>query len=142
VPVSYTISTPDWPLACVTYKGLLREDEVEPLLKEFSSFLERREMFIIIHDSREADPSPRKIRYQISDWIRANESQLRDYCLGTVIVSESLAIRLVLQFILMISPLPNETYVCRTPEEASRWSKECFKRHGLSADGVPFLQRA
>ncbi len=142
MPISYQFSTTRWPLVDVAYKGLLRDDELPLLLADFASILERKAPFIMIHDSRDSDPSPRKQRYLISDFIRENDKPLREHCLGTVVILESLAIRLVLQFIFMISPMPNETHVCRTPEDAERWSATCFKRNRLDENGQPILQRA
>lgn len=142
MPLSYKLSTTHWPTVEFVYKGLLRDDEVPSFLADISALLDREEPFIMIHDARDSEPSPRKQRYLISDWIRGHDKALREHCLGTVFVLESLAVRLVLQFIFMISPLPNETHFCRTPEDAERWSAACFKRSGLDEKGRRILQRA
>ena len=142
VPISYRLSTTRWPIVDVIYKGLLQADEVPALLAEASLLLDRKEPFIMIHDSRSAEASPRKHRYLISDWVRDHDKALREHCIGSVIILESLAVRLALQFILMISPLPNETHVCRTTEDAEEWSAACFKRNGLDEHGRRILQRA
>lgn len=142
MPNSYKHSTARWPIADFVFKGLLRDDQLPLFLADGSALLERKAPFIMIHDLIDADPSPRKHRYVISDWIRDHDKELREHCLGTVIVLESLAVRLVLQFIFMISPMPNETFICRTRDEAERWSAACFKRNGLDARGHALQQSA
>ncbi len=82
MPSSYKLSTARWPLVDFVYKGLLHDDDLESLLADSSALLARQEAFIMIHDSRDADPSPRKQRYLISDWIRANDKDLREHCLA------------------------------------------------------------
>ncbi|MCH2215263.1 MAG: STAS/SEC14 domain-containing protein [Flavobacteriales bacterium] len=83
----------------------------------------------IIFDATKAKLPGRKFQKMQADWLKKNESMMKENCVGTAYVIENTTIRAVLKMIFAITPQPVPYKVCSGMDEARDYiAKQLFDK--------------
>ena len=115
-----TVDPSDWPLARVTYDGVVDDEAFEAYLTSQTALLERRQPYVILFDARTAGMPSARQRQRMANNMKENEPELRRLCKRGVFVISSPVVRGALTAILWLQPLPFPHDVVSTLEEAER----------------------
>jgi hypothetical protein len=112
-----------WPIAIHRTIGSPSSAEVDAFVQRADDILKRRQTHVVIFDSLLSDlPSP-YMRQRSMDWMKRSSAELPKFCVGTVLVISSPAIRFVLSAVLLTKAHTTPLHVCSTIDEAIRWAE-------------------
>lgn len=119
-----------WPLLIARFTGTHPPDEFEEYLEKTASYFCKREPMVMLLDAREAAAVPPAQRQRQADWLRQHDVLLRHFNVGSVFVITSPVVRLSLNVILALRPLPTPHAVVTTMEAGISWASDRFQQAG------------
>jgi hypothetical protein len=117
------IDDSEWPILVVTFVGVPSAGDFAAYLAGLDERLARGVPYAVILDARHAGVQPGRQRQQQAEWMKQNKEQLQRYLRGCAFVFSSPLLRIVLQGIFYLQPLPSAWMICGTLEEARRWAE-------------------
>jgi hypothetical protein len=121
-----------WPLLTVTFSGVSSAQDFDAYLSGMTAYLGRGEKYLCILDSSRSSVAPTlEQRQRQVDWVQRNESLLRQRSIGTAFVITSPFIRLALNIMYQLKPLPTPYTVAGDLKVARVWAAERFRAAGL-----------
>lgn len=122
-----------WPLLTVTFSGTSSPQVFDAYLARMTAYLERGEKCLAILDSRAQRTAPTMEQRQLQvQWIQRNEEALRQCSLGTAFVITSPFIRLALNIMYQLKPLPCPHTLVGDLQAARDWAAGRFRAAGLA----------
>ncbi|WP_434386007.1 hypothetical protein [Melittangium boletus] len=128
------------PLLLIRYDGRASIAHMHEVFAQRSRYLARGERHVLIHDMRRASVtcSSEQRRLQ-TDWLRANDAQLRACMMGVVFVTDSAALRLLLSIMHHVQPMPMPHVLLPTLADAVDWSTDQLRHFGFTLDAEAAL---
>jgi hypothetical protein len=121
-----------WPLLTVTFSGTNSTQAIDAYLSRMSAYLGRGEKYLCILDTRALTAAPTmEQRQRQVDWLQRNEGALRQYSLGSAFVITSPFVRLALNIMYQLKPLPNPHTIVGDIQGARAWAAGRFRAAGL-----------
>jgi len=120
-----------WPLLIEIYRGVATPEESQAHRDKIMEQLGRGERYGTIADMRHAGISPYAERKKHSAQLKANTELLKKISIGVAMVMSSSVMRVSVNAVLFMSPLPMPYTVVSTIEEAQAWMRERFEEEGL-----------
>lgn len=121
------VDTSKFPIVVVTFTGKKATLENFTLyLEELISIYEVQEKLALIFDATTAIVPGLKFQKLQADWLKENESLMKNYCIGTAYVIPNFLIRGVLNIIFSFQRQPVPYTICLALEEANKWIEEKF----------------
>lgn len=110
----------NWPLVLEHFPARPQSDaDMEQLLRDSSSALTRREVFVMLSDTRQMTGIwDAKNRRLIADWLKANSEATKTYAAGNVVLLNSELVRGALTAVLWLVPTPYPIKVVTTVDAA------------------------
>lgn len=129
-----TFDDSQWPLLTVTFTGTLSAQEFDTYMSKLAACLSRGEKYLVLLDTRGLSSAPTmEQRQRLVDWVRQNESAMRQRVLGSAYVITSPFVRLAMNIMCQLKPLPCPYTIVGDVKLARAWSAECFR----AADSCP-----
>ncbi|ATB27507.1 hypothetical protein [Melittangium boletus] len=128
-----TFDDASWPLLTVSFTGKNSSQDFDAYLTRLSEYLQRGDKHAVIIDTQglSAGPTLEQRQRQVG-WVQANLSALRLRSLGTAFVINSPFIRLALNIVYQIQPLPTPYTIVGDLKMARHWALERFQAAGLT----------
>jgi hypothetical protein len=127
-----TFDDSQWPLLAVTFTGTISAQEFDTYMSKMAASLSRGEKYLFLLDTRGLSTSPAmEQRQRLVDWVKQNEPLLRQRILGSAFVITSPFIRLALNIMCQLKPLPCPHTIAGDMKVARAWSAERFRAAGL-----------
>lgn len=121
-----------WPLLTVTFSGTSSAPVFDAYLSRMSAYLNRGEKYLAILDSRgQSTPPSMAQRQRQVEWLQRNEVALRQCSLGTAFVITSPFVRLALNIMCQLEPLPCAHTIVGDLPGAREWAAGRFRAAGL-----------
>ena len=121
-----------WPLLTVTLTGTNSAQDFDTFQSKMTAYLNRGEKYLCIIDTSDLLSAPSMERRQRHvDWIRRNELALRQRMLGCAFVITSPFVRLALNIVFQLKPLPCLYTNVGDVKVARAWAVERFRAAGL-----------
>lgn len=121
-----------WPLMTVTFTGTISAQDFDTYISRMAECLGRGEKYLYILDSRGLSTAPNlEQRQRLVSWVRENESALRQRVLGGAFVITSPFIRLAMNIMCQLKPMPHPHTIVGDIEVARAWAAERFRVAGL-----------
>jgi hypothetical protein len=121
-----------WPLVTVTFTGTMSAQEFDTYMSRMSACLGRGEKYLYLLDTRGLSTAPNlEQRQRLVAWVRENESALRQRVLGSAFVITSPFIRLAMNIMCQLKPMPHPSTIVGDIEVARAWTAERFRMAGL-----------
>jgi hypothetical protein len=121
-----------WPLLTVSFTGTMSAQEFDAYLSSMTASLNRGEKYVSILDTRGLSTAPTlEQRQRLVGWVRRNESALRQRVLGSAYVITSPFVRLAMNIMCQLKPLPCPHTIVGDIKVARAWSAERFRAAGL-----------
>ncbi|WP_434381966.1 hypothetical protein [Melittangium boletus] len=127
-----TIDDTSWPVLTVSFTGKNSPQEFNAYLARMTEYLRRGVKHAVILDSRDLAATPTlEQRQRQVDWIQANTPALRQWSLGNAFVITSPFIRLAMNIMYQLQPLPTPHTVVGDIKMARTWVDGRFRAVGL-----------
>ncbi|MFL5357495.1 hypothetical protein [Archangium sp.] len=127
-----TFDDSQWPLLRVTFSGTSSSQVFAAYLSRMSAYLNRGEKYLAILDTRAETTAPTMEQRQLQvEWIQRHEVALRQRSLGTAFIITSPFIRLALNIIYQLKPLPCPHTIVSDLQAARDWAAGRFRAAGL-----------
>lgn len=121
-----------WPLLTVTFSGTSSSQVFDAYLSRMSAYLNRGEKYLALLDTRAETAAPTmEQRQRQVQWIQRHEAALRQYSLGTAFVITSPFIRLALNIMHQLKPLPCPHTIVGDLQSARDWAAGRFRAAGV-----------
>jgi hypothetical protein len=134
-PAAIHVDDSLWPLLLLRFEGTPSPQQFEAYLTRMSSYLERRERYVVILDLLQTTIVGLQERCeQQSLWMKRHEAQLREWPLGVVIITDAIALRLLVRVILHRGPSSLSHLMVSRLAEAAIWAAERLRQAGLGAE--------
>ena len=121
-----------FPLIIEEYDGAMTDDESEWHRQYITALLDRKQRYAILYDFRNSIAESQEQRKVDAEFIKANRERLKAYSLGVAFVMPSPLLRIAINVVLFLSPLPMPYTTTKTVDEAARWIEGRFKAEGLT----------
>lgn len=131
-----------FPLIVEEYEGAMSDEESAWHRQYISSLLDRKQRYALLYDFRNSVAESQEQRKIDADFIKANRERLKQYSMGVAFVMPSPLLRIAINVVLFLSPLPMPYTTTKTIEEAARWIEGRFKEEGVTfpAAAWPYLK--
>ncbi|WP_375766799.1 hypothetical protein NR798_34650 [Archangium gephyra] len=127
-----TFDDSQWPLLSVTFTGTLSAQEFDDYLSKMTASLSRGEKYLSLLDTRGLSSAPgMEQRQLLVAWVRRNEPALRQLLLGSAFVITSPFIRLAMNIMCQLKPMPSPYTIVGDLKVARAWTAERFRAGGL-----------
>jgi hypothetical protein len=127
-----TLDDSQWPLLRVTFSGTLSAPEFDSYMSKMAAYLGRGEKYLILLDTRGLSVAPTlEQRQRLVNWVRQSEPAMRQRLLGCAFVITSPFIRLAMNIMCQLKPLPCPYTIVGDLKVASAWSAERFRATGF-----------
>ncbi len=121
-----------WPLLTVNFTGTNSAQDFDAYLATLTGYMSRGEKYLCILDTRSlATPPTLEQRQRQVAWIRQNAATVRQRSLGTAFVITSPFIRLAMNIMYQLQPLPNPHTIVGDIKVARTWAASRFRAAGL-----------
>jgi hypothetical protein len=135
-----TFDDTSWPLLTVAFEGKNSTQDIEAYLARLSDYLRRGEKHVVILDARGLNTAPTlEQRQRQVVWIQANLSALRQRSLGNAFVITSPFIRLAMNIMYQLQPLPTPYTVVGDIKVARSWALGRLREAGVPLPQVTGL---
>jgi hypothetical protein len=122
-----------WPLVVATFSRASLDEELEEYLQARSAHLRRREPHVLILDMREVHLTSPRQRQRYAEWLRAHESPLRQWLLGSAYLIASPMVRMMMSAIRHFGALSSPFISTTTLPPAAAWTAERLGEAGLAS---------
>lgn len=134
-PAAIHVDESLWPLLLLRIEGTPSPQQFEAYLTRMSGYLERRERHVVILDLLSTSIVGLQERCeQQSAWMRQHEAQLRQWPLGVAVITDAIALRLLVRVVLHRGPLSLPHLMVSRLAEAVVWAAERLRQAGLGAE--------
>ncbi|ATB30429.1 hypothetical protein [Melittangium boletus] len=139
-PRSVEFDVSHHPLVLIRYEGRATPGHLSEVFAQRTRFLESGERHVLIHDLRQASTMfTTGHRHMQLDWVKAHDAQLRAYMMGVAFVTDSAALRLLMNLVNHLQPLPMPQVLVSRMSEAVAWGAGLLRQAGLEPDTDRFL---
>ena len=115
------VNDDQFPILKVTFTGEESTDEnFQAYLDAVKDSYRSEKMGIIFDATNAALPSMKHQKMQ-ADWLKVNESLMKNYCVGTAYVIPSVIVRTILKAIFAFQTQPVPYLVVKTVEDGEEW---------------------
>ena len=122
-----------WPLLTVGFTGTNSAQDFDAYLSKLTGYMNRGDKYLCILDTRSLTTPPTlEQRQRQVEWIRQNAATLRQRSLGTAFVITSPFIRLAMNIMYQLQPLPNPYTIVGDIKVAHTWALERFRAAGIT----------
>ncbi|MEL7118951.1 MAG: STAS/SEC14 domain-containing protein [Bacteroidota bacterium] len=120
------VSDEQFPILKVTFTGEESTDEnFQAYLDDVKDSYRSEKMGIIFDATNAALPSMKHQKMQ-ADWLKVNESLMKNYCVGTAYVIPSVVVRTILKAIFAFQTQPVPYLVVKSVEDGEEWVNSMF----------------
>jgi hypothetical protein len=105
-------------------------DELERYIRQMEQVFARRQPYYSVTWLKRYARSGEQTR-RTAQWFKDRESQIRDLCVASAIISTSAAFRFALSAVFLIKPIIGPYTVCASFDETLRFGHEQLKKRGL-----------
>ena len=127
-----TFDDASWPLLTVSFTGKNSLQDFDAYLEKVTEYLHRGEKHVVVLDTRGLTTGPTlEQRQRQVGWIHANLSALRQRSLGNAFVITSPFIRLAMNIVYQLQPLPTPYTIVGDIKVARSWALGRLQAAGL-----------
>ncbi len=128
-----TFDDSTWPLLYVRYPSKpLDDDGFEHFITRYTGFVERREHFATLFDSRgPATAITAQQRKRLTEWFEVTGPLANEYHFGIALLISSALVRGALNAVTWLAPIPVPVKSFGSIAEAGPWVREIFAVQGL-----------
>jgi len=131
-----------WPLLTVSFTGKNSLQDIEAYLARSAEYLQRGDKHVVILDARDLTTAPTlEQRQRQVAWIQANLAALRQRSLGNAFVITSPFIRLAMNIMYQLQPLPTPYTIVGDIKVARSWAVGRLQAAGLPPPTVATVRR-
>jgi hypothetical protein len=121
------------------WDGVHTVDELDAFIGQLRAVHRRKQPYASIAFMKDySSGRTPEIRARMTSWLKESEPALRDYCLGSGIISRSTGFRFVLSWVFLIKSLPCPHQVCGNFDDTVTFLQQEAKKRGLT---LPSPQR-
>jgi hypothetical protein len=131
-----------WPLLLVRYVGSPTVEQQEEYQLRLSECLQRGEKYVSIIDMRAFTGVPTTQRQRMAQFLREHEALFRQVALGTCILLNSPMVRLIVNVVFHLKPMPTPYYVASSPRVALDWAFGRLEAAGLTEEAASIREDA
>jgi hypothetical protein len=131
-----------WPLLMVRYVGTPTVEQQEEYQSRLSECLHRGEKYVSIIDMRAFTGVPTEQRQRMAQFLREHEALFRQVALGTCILLNSPMVRLIVNVVFHLKPMPAPYYVAPTMTAALDWVLGRLEAAGLTEEAARIREDA
>jgi hypothetical protein len=113
-----------WPIVVHRTVGIPTDGQIDAFIARADHLLARQVAHVVIFDNTAAGRASPYMRKRSMDWLKANQTALTKYCLGTALVIRSPALRFVMSTVMLVvsQPVPHDVFA--TLGQAVGWARE------------------
>ncbi len=139
--MSILVNEDYFPLIIEDYEGTTTDDEAVWHRKFIAELLARKQRYAILYNFRNLIAESQEQRKIDAEFIKENKESLRQYSIGVVFVVSSPLLRIALNAVLFLAPLPMPYTTTKTISEAVRWLERRFEEEQMvfPAAARPYL---
>ncbi len=120
------------PLIIEEYEGAMTDEEAIWHRKFIAELLARKQRYAILYDFRNSTAESQEQRKIDAEFIKANKESLKQYAIGVAFVMPSPLVRIALNMLFFLSPLPMPHTTTKTVGEAVQWLEKRFREEGVA----------
>ncbi len=120
------------PLIIEEYEGPTTDEDAVGHRKVVCDVLERGERYGVLYDLRYGSAMSQDQRRIDAQFIKDNRETLEDLVIGVAFVVPTALLRIAMNFLLFLAPLPMPYVSTRSVSEAMEWLEERFKEAGVA----------
>ncbi|HYO64968.1 MAG TPA: hypothetical protein VEU33_02695 [Archangium sp.] len=129
-----------WPLLHLKFVGEHMPAQYEEYLERLEKCLRRPEPCLLLVDTHVAQSVPLSHCRRQAEWCREHEALVREKVLGVAFVATSTLVRLSLNVVVQLAPLPMPYTFVSHVRAAGEWAAERFSDMGLLQTAVRVRQ--
>ncbi len=121
-----------FPLIIEETEGAMTDEEAVWHRQYVASLLDRKQRYAILYDFRNSAAESQEQRKIDAEFIKANRERLKEYAIGVAFVMPSPLLRIAINVLLFLSPLPMPYTTTKTVGEAALWLEDRFREAGVT----------
>ena len=118
-------------LTLQTYNGVPDPVVMENWRSQLEGFFEKKTRYAVITDLTDVRTPDKDIKNRESEWIKQHKPELKEWCIGLALVVPSSVIRIALNAVFWVSPLPHPYAVVSNFGEAYDWIEAALLKEGI-----------
>jgi hypothetical protein len=140
-PAAIHVDDTLWPLLLLRFEGTPSPQQFEAYLIRMEGYFERRERHVVILDLLGTNITGLQERCERhAVWMRQHEAQLRQWPLGVAVITDAIALRLLVRVILHRGPSNLPHLMVSRLAEAALWAAARLQQAGLGAEALRVRQ--